>query len=381
MEIVIGVVAGIIVSGVVFVLLRKVLFQGQESASEAAAKAMELQMRSLMPQLLEDAEKRLVSMANEKLSAEKKEIKTDVENKRSEISRMIKRIEEELSKSQEKLVASDKDRIGSFNELKTRLDEQKKLTEQLRVTTNSLKSVLSDNQIRGQFGEKVTEDLLKMSGFVKGVDYNVQETTGSSARPDFTVLLPDQTKIFVDSKFPYANLQKMSEVDDEEQKKQYMKLFEKDVKEKIKQVAKRDYIDPNENTVDFVILFIPNEIIFSFIYDKMNSVWQEAMANKVILAGPFSFTAILRMVKQAYDNFRYQANIGKMILEIKNFNNEFDKFAESFQKVGERIASLEKLYNTVENTRMGQLKKRIEKVRILDEGVQEEQPPLLENPD
>ncbi|MCA9374972.1 DNA recombination protein RmuC [Candidatus Dojkabacteria bacterium] len=381
MEIVIGVVAGIIVSGVVFVLLRKVLFQGQESASEAAAKAMELQMRSLMPQLLEDAEKRLVSMANEKLSAEKKEIKTDVENKRSEISRMIKRIEEELSKSQEKLVASDKDRIGSFNELKTRLDEQKKLTEQLRVTTNSLKSVLSDNQIRGQFGEKVTEDLLKMSGFVKGVDYNVQETTGSSARPDFTVLLPDQTKIFVDSKFPYANLQKMSEVDDEEQKKQYMKLFEKDVKEKIKQVAKRDYIDPNENTVDFVILFIPNEIIFSFIYDKMNSVWQEAMANKVILAGPFSFTAILRMVKQAYDNFRYQANIGKMILEIKNFNNEFDKFAESFQKVGERIASLEKQYNTVENTRMGQLKKRIEKVRILDEGVQEEQPPLLENPD
>lgn len=381
MEILIGIAVGAVVSVLVFYLLRKIVFRNQESASEAAAKRMELEMRSLMPQLLEDAEKRLVSMANEKLSAEKREIKTDVENKRSEISRMIKRIEEELSRSQEKLVASDKDRIGSFNELKERLDEHKKLTEQLRVTTNNLKSVLSDNQIRGQFGEKVAEDLLKMSGFVKGVDYNVQETTGSSARPDFTVLLPDQTKVFVDAKFPYANLQKMSEVDDEEQKKQYLKLFEKDVKEKIKQVAKRDYIDPNENTVDFAILFIPNEIIFSFIYDKMNSVWQDAMASKVILAGPFSFTAILRMVKQAYDNFRYQANIGKMIIEIKNFNNEFDKFADSFQKVGERIVSLEKQYSAVETKDMVRLKKRIQKVRILDEGEKEEQPALLESPE
>lgn len=74
-------------------------------------------------------------------------------------------------------------------------------------------------------------------------------------------------------------------------------FFEKDVKEKIKQVTTRDYINPTDKTVDFVILFIPNEMIFSYIYEKMSEVSEEAMASRVILAGPFSFTAILRMVK------------------------------------------------------------------------------------
>ena len=176
--------------------------------------------------------------------------------------------------------------------------------------------------------------------------------------------LPDRTKINVDAKFPYSSLQKMIETEDLDEKKRHMRQFESDVKEKIKQVTTRDYINPEDKTVDFVILFIPNEMIFSFIYDKMPDAWQDAMSKKVVLAGPFSFTAILRMIKQAYENFRVQENIFKIVGHVQAVEKEFDKFSEEFDKVGTRIDQLQKQYTTVSTTRVNQLKRRMDLVKL-----------------
>ena len=113
-------------------------------------------------------------------------------------------------------------------------------------------------------------------------------------------------------------------------------------------------------------MFIPNEMIFSYIYEKMNDLWVEAMKQKVVLAGPFSFTAILRLVRQAYDNFKYQKNVQKIIGYIKNFEVEFVKYNEEFLKIGERIDSLSKQYNVVNSTRSNQLTRSIDKIKIED---------------
>jgi DNA recombination protein RmuC len=303
-------------------------------------------------------------MANEKLSSETKQNRVDLDNKRDEITRMVKNLEDYVK-------TTEKDRIDSFSTLRTSLEESRKITEQLSVSTENLKKVLSNNQLRGQFGEQVADDLLKMAGFVKGVDYEFnKEQAGSETRPDFAIFLPDRTRINVDSKFPYANLQKMTETDDKEMKEKYMKLFEKDVKDKMKQVTTRDYINPEDKTVDFVILFIPNEMIFSYIYEKMPDLWQEAMASKIVFTGPFSFTAILRMVKQSYDNFRVQRNIYDIIGHVRAFEKEFDTFSESFYKIGEKIGVLQKQYDTVSTTRFNQLVRRVDMVK--QEGAMEE---------
>ena len=172
--------------------------------------------------------------------------------------------------------------------------------------------------------------------------------------------------------------QKMSETDDKGMKQAYMKAFEKDVKEKIKQVTTRDYINPTDKTVDFVILFIPNEMIFSYIYEKMPEITEEAMANRVILAGPFSFTAILRMVKQSYENFRVQSNIHNIISHVKAFEKEFGVFSESFYKIGDKLGSLQKQYDTVSTTRFRQLEKRMDNVKLEGLDVEEGRTPLLD---
>ncbi|MFH0854047.1 MAG: DNA recombination protein RmuC, partial [bacterium] len=215
-----------------------------------------------------------------------------------------------------------------------------------------------------QFGEQVAENLLKMAGFVIGKDYlynKEQETIDT--RPDFTILMPDKTKINVDVKFPYSALQKFIETENKEEKMQHFRVFKEDVKKKIKQVSTRDYINPEEKTVDFVILFVPNEMIFSFIYDRMNDVWEEAMRKKVILTGPFSFTAILQMVRQAYSNFKYQENLHHAISLIQKFEQEFEKYNAEFNKIGEKIDSCKKQYDMVSVTRTNQLSRVVNQIK------------------
>lgn len=319
----------------------------------------------VLPKLLKNTSDQLLTIARENLGAEKQDIKTDLENKKSAFEKIAKDIKDLIEKTENKIDISDKERIGSFSKLKEAVENQVRITEQLSVTTENLKRVLSNNQMRGQFGEQVAENLLKMSGFVRGVDYDFnKEQKSSGTRPDFTIYLPNKIKINVDVKFPYQNLQKMTETNDKATKNELEKLFEKDIKEKIKQVTTRDYINPEDNTVDFVVMFIPNEMIFSFIYEKMNNLWVEAMKQKVVMAGPFSFTATLRLVRQAYDNFRYQKNVQKIIGDIKIFETEFIKYNEEFIKIGERIDSLSKQYNVVNSTRTNQLTRSIDRIKL-----------------
>lgn len=300
----------------------------------------------------------LINLNNEQLSKEKQIIHTDLSNKKDVIEKMVRDISENLTKV-------EKERVGSFTNLRDAIENNVKLTKELSVTTEGLKRVLSNNQQRGAFGEKVAEDLLKMSGFVIGTDYTRQETTGD-ARPDFTLYLPDKTKINIDSKFPYSNIVNMSEAPETDQKNHFKKLFEQDIKKKINDVTSRNYINPEDNTVDFVILFIPNEMIFSFIYESFPDVWQDALNRKVVMTGPFSFTAILRMVKQAYENFRFQKNVQGIITQIKIFGGEFEKFNEEFNTFGDRINSLQTQYEKVAVTRTKKLQKVIDKINIED---------------
>ena len=300
----------------------------------------------------------LVQLANEKLDDKNKQIQVDLSNKKDSIEKMIKQVLDQLT-------TVEKERIGSFTGLREAIENTSKITRELAVTTEGLKKTLSSDRMRGAFGEKVAEDLLKQSGFVIGTDYSKQENT-AEGRPDFTIYLPDKTKVNIDAKFPYANIVKMSETDNADQKAQFLKAFEGDIKRKITEVSSRDYINPEDNTVDFVVVFIPNEMIFSFIYEKFPTILEEAFNKKIVFAGPFSFTAILRMVKQAYENFRFQKNVQGIITQIKLFDIEFEKYNEEFSKIGDRIDSLGKLYDEVNNTRTKKLQKVIDKIKIED---------------
>ncbi|TRZ78438.1 DNA recombination protein RmuC [bacterium] len=363
-------ISGIVVgSATVFmiglVIIKKTGRNSQDDQRKLDQMKMDLEghFGKLSQEALKNANEQFLILAKEKLGSQAQESKTDLETKKQSIEKLISELRRELTENKADLFKSGEKTSASFFALKQELETYKKITGELKNSTDDLKKILSNNQLRGRFGEQVAENLLKMAGFVIGQDYQYnKEQKTEDTRPDFTVFLPDKTKINVDVKFPYQALQRMVETENQDEKKRYKVQFEQDVKKKIKQVTTRDYINPEEKTVDFVILFVPNEMIFSFIYDQMNDIWEDAMQKKVILAGPFSFTAILRMVKQAYSNFRYQKNLYQAIALIQKFEQEFQKFGDEFYKVGEKINSCQKQFNTVATTRANKLTKIVTQI-------------------
>lgn len=328
-------------------------------------------------ELFEEERKRLL----EQFDSKKELISESIQHNKDTIKDLIERVHAELDKSKKQLDEVEKERIGEFNTLKTVLEEYKTVTGNLKDSTEGLKNILSNNQLRGKYGEEIAENLLKTIGFVRGENYEANTAQESNSnRPDFTIYLPDRTKINIDVKFPLNNFLKFSEEEDKEKKKQYKKAFEQDVKARIKEISGREYINPEEDTVDFVILFVPNEMIFSFIYDQMNEAWNDAMAKKVILCGPFSFTAILRMVYQSYKSFKYQENLQEIIKLIKKFEIEYDKYNEEVDSLGKKIKAVSTQFDEVSMTRTKKLSGIVEKIKI-ENAMTREEMKMIENND
>ncbi|MFA6097875.1 MAG: DNA recombination protein RmuC [Candidatus Paceibacterota bacterium] len=354
-QIITNIITAIIVLGALFLLLKRPLMGYLKRIADENLKSLEERNR----ELLKEERDRFMELQGEKMKRNEQYL----DGKKDVIKELVEKINSELSESQKKIENTEKERISEFSNLRAILEEHKDVTTKLKDSTDNLKNILSNNQLRGKYGEEVAENILKMIGFVKDLDYVVNLAQDTNAnRPDITIKLPDKTKINIDAKFPYQSLVKYQEVDDKLEKKKYLDQFKTDVKQKIKQVTSRDYINPEEKTMDFVILFVPNEMIFSLICDKLSDISGDALRKKVIITGPFSFAAISRMIRQSYDNFRIQEDLHKIIGYISKFKQEFSKYNEEVDRLGSRIRSVSEQYDAVSGVRTRQLQKIVDQI-------------------
>ncbi len=245
--------------------------------------------------------------------------------------------------------------------IRQQMESTAKITEGLQVSTEGLRNLLSNNRLRGDWGEQIAEDLLLAAGFVEKLNYTKQ-SANDDGRPDFTILLPDGYKLNVDAKFPFDDLIAYQEASTAETKKKALNDFRTAVKNKVKEISTGGYINPEEQTLDFVIMFIPNEMIFSFIYEKVPDINQFANERKVILAGPFGFTAVLRLVLQAHKNFHHEKSLMQILGLIAKFQEEYEKFGGSLEKLGKQLETTKDTYIEIEGTRARQLTKVVRQI-------------------
>lgn len=284
-------------------------------------------------------------------------VKGMLESNQKVINQIVGNLEKQLKESRREIG----DLKGQNSAIRAQLENTAKITEGLQVSTEGLKNLLANNRLRGEWGEQVAEDLLLAAGFVEKVNY-VKQTSTTEGRPDFTILLPDGSKLNVDAKFPFDDLVSYQEADGPADKKRALNRFRDSVKNKIKEITTKDYINPEDQTLDFVIMFIPNEMIFSFIYEKLPDINQYCNERKVVLAGPFGFTAVLRLVLQTYKNFSYEKGLQQILGLISKFQEEYLKFGDSMERLGRQLDTTQKTYLEVEGTRNRQLTKIVERI-------------------
>jgi DNA recombination protein RmuC len=312
--------------------------------------------------------------------AKRKDSKQEIETGVKDLLDNNHKLLSEITKSLEKQLEGSRKEVGDLRNQNSAIREQltntARMTEGLRVSTDSLKNLLSNNRLRGEWGEQVAEDLLLAAGFVENLNFTKQTVT-AEGRPDFTINLPDGARLNVDAKFPFDDLMTYQEAQTDSTRKQVLAKFSTTIKNKVKEITSKDYIDPQNKTLDFVVMFIPNEMIFSFIYEKLPEINEYCNQRKVVLAGPFGFTAVLRLVLQAYKNFGYEKNLQEIFGLVSKFQDEYGKFGDSMERLGAQLTTAQKTFHEVEGTRSRQLTKVVDQITGKSQLVAEETQPKL----
>ena len=131
---------------------------------------------------VETAIDHLVRMNEQMLAAERRLGTQDLEGKKSLIDHEIVGIRGDLQKLTSLVTDIEKERREHVGELSSQLREAGRSTQVLAETTQSLREALSSTTAHGQWGERIAEDVLRLAGFVDGVNYRRHQPIAGGAR-------------------------------------------------------------------------------------------------------------------------------------------------------------------------------------------------------
>ena len=231
----------------------------------------------------------------------------------------------------------------------------------LNETTNKLRNILSSSQARGQWGERMVEDILNLLGMLEGKNYTKQSQEGTG-RPDFTFNLPKDKRLNMDVKFPITNYENYLGAKDEATRDAEKKLFIAAVRNHVKTVSERSYIDPAGGTVDYVLLFIPNESIYSFINQEDHTLIDFAMKKRIVLCSPLTLYAILSLIRQSVASFAVEKRAGDLQKLVQLFSEQWGKFSDKVDSVGKSLGTVQKHFDELSTTRSKALERPMNKI-------------------
>ena len=134
-------------------------------------------------------------------------------------------------------------------------------------------------------------------------------------------------------------------------------------------MAGRAYINPAEGTVDYVLLFIPNESIYGFINQEDTELIDFALGKKVLLCSPLTLYAMLSLIYQATRNFAMEEKATEVMNLLNAFRQQWEKYVEVMDKMGRSLDTAKKDYDTLVLTRTNQLEKPLRKIEEITAGV------------
>jgi DNA recombination protein RmuC len=296
------------------------------------------------------------------LSAKKDVIGTRLDEVRAEVRGELHRLADLVSE----LGRSSAQRFGQVDES---LRSHAEVANHLADTTRALREALANPQARGQWGERMAEDVLRLAGFVEHVNYRKQtQLDGAPGRPDYTFDLPKGHVLYMDVKFPMAAYLRYLEVGNDAERQAHLRAFLRDVRARVRELARREYAQAGDRpTVDYVLLFLPNEQLTGFIHEHDPALLDEAMAQRVVMCSPLTLFAFLGVIRQAFDNFVIEQTSDEILQLIGKFGQQWQKYTESAEKVKKRLDSVQNEFDQLVGARRRALERplaQLEELRV-----------------
>ena len=306
-------------------------------------------IQNLALKALKENQKSFLDLAEQSFQKLRSSSNEDLESKKTSIEKQLSQLNSELDKLK-----------TNTTELKTNLQLSKDQLTSLTETTNQLNSVLSNNQKRGQWGERQAEDLLQHFDFQEGINYDKQ-TSEAGKRPDFTFYLPKGKRLNMDVKFPIRAFQSYLEAESKAEQESHLKQFNSDIKTHLKAIAERKYINPSEGTLDYCIMFISNEGIFQIV-NQQQELLDLAKEKSIVICGPTSLFAILSLIRQSINSFQIEERAKIIQKDLLKFQDEWENYKDKMASVQTKMDQASKALEEAQGTRTRALERPLKKI-------------------
>jgi len=311
-----------------------------------------------------------LNAVNENLAAKLENQKTEIEDLQKRLTVEFENIATKILKerSDEFSVSNHKNLSDILNPLKERIqlfekkvdetydkelrdkislrEEVRKLTElNTRVSeeaNNLTKALKGDVKKQGNWGEVILERVLERSGLTRGQEYErevvVEGADFTVQRPDVIIHLPDNKHVVIDSKVSLVAYERLMSADTDKQKDTYLKDHINSLRSHVKLLSEKNYQNAqNINTPDFVLMFLPIEASFSVAVQGDSEIFAYAWERKIVVVSPTTLLATLRTISSIWKQENQTKNAQEIARLSGALYDKFIGFAEDMAKIKANI--------------------------------------------
>lgn len=294
------------------------------------------------------------------------------EQNKHNIKNILDPLQEKIAIFEKRVEDSQKENIGIYVSLKEQL--QYLQNQNIRISQeaeNLTKALKGDTKIQGNWGELVLERVLEKSGLEKDREYFIQESLyseeGKRYIPDVVIHLPDNKKMIIDSKVSLIAYERYINDDNEEDKNNYLKDHINSIKKHIQQLSSKNYHNLYaDNTLDFILLFIPIETAFSVALNQDSSLYNKAFEENIVIVTPSTLLATLKTIDSMWNNQKQQKNAYEIAKTAGNLYDKFEGFLQDLLRIGKKMDEAKNEYGHAMNKLVegrGNIVSHIEKLK------------------
>ena len=241
---------------------------------------------------------------------------------------------------------------AQLEQLLGRADKIETAANALSNQTSTLVTALRSPTTRGKWGEIQLRNVVEKAGMLAYCDFDEQQTIEFEAgrgRPDMTIKLPGNRRVFVDAKAPTDALQAALESADDDARRALVKRHARALQDHVDALSKRNY-QSSEGSADFVVMFVPGEAFLSAACTENPMLIEYALDRSVLIAGPLSLIPLLRSFAMGWQAVKQEENAKRIAMLGRELYERTARFADRLVNLGRHLERSVGAYNEAVGT-------------------------------
>jgi len=317
--------------------------EAREAQTKALADLREA-FKALSADALKQTAPEFLRLAEQSFGKLQETAKGDLAQRQEAIKGLVEPLKQQLDTYQKRLQQSETAQADTLGKVKEQLTALAASSQSLAVETAQFRSVLKSNQARGRWGEETLRRVVEAAGMSAHCDFT-EQAQSDDKKPDLIVKLPGDRFIIVDAKVPELDFLSALEVADPAKRAESLAAHAGKLKATIKALADRDYPSQFPNALDYVVLFLPAESLFSAALEGDHDLIVWAANKRIMLATPASLIALLRSVSVSWQQHAQTENAQKIAESARELYSRVVTFTEHFEDIRNGLEKANAAYN------------------------------------